>query len=96
MAKKRSCRRTVDESVLHEKAVKIRKKTDEQLIFYIEDRVEKARSEGYNEAKKEHKSSNRKNDIESIVNKIGEIKGIGSTKLSAIRNILEEELNNEN
>lgn len=96
MAKKRSCRRTVDENVLHEKAVKIRKKTDEQLIFYIEDRVEKARSEGYNEGKKDRKSSNRKNDIESIVNKIGTIKGIGSIKLLAIRNILEEELNNEN
>ena len=42
MAKKRSCRRTVDEDKIHEKAVKIRKMTDEQLVHYVEDRVEKA------------------------------------------------------
>lgn len=41
MAKKRSCRRTVDEDKIHEKAVKIRKMTDEQLVHYVEDRVEK-------------------------------------------------------
>lgn len=42
MAKKRSCRRTVNEDKVHEKAVKIRKMTDEQLVHYVEDRVEKA------------------------------------------------------
>lgn len=50
MAKK-SCRRTMDENKIHEKAVKMRKKTDEQLVHYVEDRVEKARSEGFNEGK---------------------------------------------
>lgn len=45
MAKKRSCRRTVNEDKVHEKAVKIRKMTDEQLVQYVNDRVEKARSE---------------------------------------------------
>lgn len=50
--KKRSCRRTNDEAKIHEKAVKMRKMTDEQLVHYVEDRVEKARSEGKNEAKK--------------------------------------------
>lgn len=46
---KKSCRRTMDENKIHEKAVKMRKKTDEQLVHYVEDRVEKARSEGFNE-----------------------------------------------
>lgn len=46
MTKRRSCRRTNDEVKMHEKAVKLRKMTDEQLVHYIEDRVEKARSEG--------------------------------------------------
>ncbi|MDE6913291.1 MAG: hypothetical protein K2P35_06305, partial [Lachnospiraceae bacterium] len=41
MAKKRSCRRTTDENVIHDKAVKLRKMTDEQLVHYVEDRVEK-------------------------------------------------------
>ena len=37
MAKKRSCRRTADEDKIHEKAVKMRKMTDEQLCKYIDD-----------------------------------------------------------
>lgn len=48
MAKKRSCRRTTDENIIHEKAVKMRKMTDEQLVHYVEDRVAKAWSEGFN------------------------------------------------
>lgn len=46
MGKTRSCRRTEDENKIHDKAVKMRKMTDEQLVHYVEDRVEKARSEG--------------------------------------------------
>ena len=38
---KRNCRRTEDEVRIHEKAVKMRKMTDEQLVHYVEDRVEK-------------------------------------------------------
>lgn len=45
MAKKRSCERTENENRIHEKAVKMRKMTDEQLVHYVEDRLEKARSE---------------------------------------------------
>ena len=36
---KRSCRRTTDENLIHKKAVEMRKKTDEQLVHYVEDRV---------------------------------------------------------
>lgn len=52
MTKRRSCRRTIEEEKIHEKAVKMRKMTDEQLVHYVENRVEKARSEGRNESKK--------------------------------------------
>ena len=38
---KRSCRRTTDENLIHKKAVEMRKKTDEQLVHYVEDRVPK-------------------------------------------------------
>lgn len=34
---KRSCRRSEDENRIHNRAVKLRKMTDEQLIAYIED-----------------------------------------------------------
>lgn len=48
---KRNCRRTKDEAAIHEKAVKMRKMTDEQLVHYVEDRVGKARSEGFERGK---------------------------------------------
>lgn len=91
MAKKRSCRRTNKENIIHEKAVKMRKMTDEQLVHYVEDRVEKARSEGFNRGKShtpEHKSVS----VERLVNEIGNIKGIGTTKLADIQAILERNL----
>ena len=50
--KKHSCRMTDTEKEMHDRAVKIRKMTDEQLVQYVNDRVEKARSEGFNQGKK--------------------------------------------
>ena len=60
---KRNCRRTEDEVRIHEKAVKMRKMTDEQLVHYVEDRVEKARSEGFNSGKKSVHSGKSTNDF---------------------------------
>lgn len=88
MAKKRNCRRTVDENKIHEKAVKMRKMTDEQLVHYVEDRVEKARSEGYN------KGVGKRGNIlptEEFLKKIGEIKGVGEKTLEKIRELLLEQ-----
>ena len=91
MAKKRSCRRTEDENKIHEKAVKMRKMTDEQLVHYVEDRVEKARSEGFNQGKQKAAPAP-KIDIASIVEDIGAIKGIGVAKLADIKAVLESRL----
>ena len=91
MAKKRNCRRTTDKSLIHDKAVKMRKMTDEQLVHYVEDRVEKARSEGFAQGKAQaprYKSVN----IEKIVNEIGNVRGIGATKLADIQAILKKHL----
>lgn len=91
MAKKRKCRRTNDENAIHDKAVKIRKMTDEQLVNYIEDRVEKARSEGFN-CGKEKKPKHKHVDISAIIDEIGAIKGIGIVKLEHIHDIIEKHL----
>lgn len=91
MAKKRSCRRTMDENIIHDKAVKMRKMTDEQLVHYVEDRVEKARSEGFNRGK-EQASKHKTLNITSIIEEISSVKGIGSTKLADIKAILEKYL----
>ena len=88
---KRSCRRTENEDRIHEKAVKMRKMTDEQLVHYVEDRVEKARSEGFNSGKA-HAPHPEPIKIGAIINDIGSVKGIGATKLQDIKAILEEHL----
>lgn len=80
MAKKRSCRRTADEDKIHEKAVKMRKMTDEQLVHYVEDRVEKARSEGFNQGKKSSGGA----DINKFLKEISSIKGIGDATICKI------------
>ncbi len=91
MAKKRSCRRTTDENIIHEKAVKMRKMTDEQLVNYVENRVEKARSEGFNRGK-EQTPKYKPVSIEKIINEIGDIRGIGAAKLDGIQSILKKHL----
>lgn len=91
MGKKRNCNRTVDESKIHEKAVKMRKMTDEQLVHYVEDRVAKAKSEGINIGKASG-TSRRGADIGAIVAEIGKVKGIGTSKLQFIHSILEAHL----
>ena len=89
LAKKRSCRRTTDENIIHDKAVKLRKMTDEQLVHYVEDRVEKARSEGFNRGKAQ---ISRYVNTEEILREIGNIRGIGNTKLFSIGRILNKYL----
>ena len=91
MGKKRSCRRTTDENIIHEKAVKMRKMTDEQLVHYVEDRVEKARSEGFNQGRQRADPAP-KIDIAAILDEIGGIKGIGAAKLADIKAVLESRL----
>lgn len=91
MAKKRNCRRTNDENRIHEKAVKMRKMTDEQLVHYVENRVEKARSEGFNQGK------NRNIEVPQLsatefVEKISKLKGIGTATMCKIRKLLEKSL----
>ncbi len=95
MAKKRNCRRTVDEDKIHEKAVKIRKMTDEQLVHYVEDRVEKARSEGFHRGKEAAPAKPAVN-IAAIIGEIGSVKGIGSAKLADIKVILKKHLGDSN
>ena len=52
MAKRRSCRRTAQEDRNHERAVKLRKMTDEQLCQYIDREVEAAYQRGCNKSGK--------------------------------------------
>lgn len=82
MAKKRSCRRTADEDRIHDMAVRWRKMTDEQLVHYVEDRIAKAESEGYNRGKKEAPAGK---GIEEFIAEISNIKGVGVATVNKIR-----------
>lgn len=89
MAKRRSCRRTADENIIHEKAVKLRKMTDEQLAHYVEDRVEKARSEGF--ARGRAKASEYiPINMDEVMKEIESIQGIGAVKRAAIKTVLKK------
>lgn len=83
--KKRNCRRTTDESKIHEKAVKLRKMTDEQLVHYVEDRVEKARSEGKNETKKVKTANDFLNALSP-----GLIPGVGMATVDKLKKFAKE------
>ena len=85
MTKRRSCRRTVDEAKIHEKAVKMRKMTDEQLVHYVEDRVEKARSEGRNEVR----NRGLKRFLESLTSP-GVIPGVGPATVDKLKKYAKE------
>ena len=86
MPKKRSCRRTIDEDRIHEKAVKMRKMTDEQLVHYVEDRVEKARSEGFNEGKGKAIPIPKGSEVKDFLEKIqdSKIQGIGAVTINKL------------
>ena len=78
---KRNCRRTDDESRIHEKAVKLRKMTDKQLVEYVE---------SFSRMKiTQERSEISKTSIDKIMDDIGAIRGVGITKLHYIRQILE-------
>ena len=84
--KRRSCHRTIDEVKIHEKAVKMRKMTDEQLVHYVEDRVEKARSE---ERNKSGSDKNLKLFLDSLETP-GVIPGVGPTTVHKIKKYAKE------
>ncbi len=87
MGKKRSCRRTDGENKIHEKAVKLRKMTDEQLVKYVESQAKQA--EAGNVVKEKPLLAS---VMEDIMGEIGRIKGVGKTKLHYIQMILQEKL----
>lgn len=95
--KKRNCRRTKEEKLIHDKAIKIKKKEDGELIEYIENRVEKARSEGYNEGYRKglEKACAPRVDIEAVMEAVGRVKGIGTRKANMIKVALETKFGKE-
>lgn len=81
MSKTRSCRRTQDEKQVHERAVKIRRMTDDQIVREM-DRAEK---NGYDKAMKTTKY---RTDV--MLEKLEDMRGIGAVTLKRIAQCCEE------
>lgn len=93
MAKKRNCRRTEEEEMMHERAVKLRKMTDAQLCRYIEDEkaqgIEDAYKRGYEDAAGEASNDN---SVREFIDKLKceKIAGIGAVTISKLLRVAEE------
>ena len=92
---KRNCRRTANEREIHERAVKMKKMTDEQLCAYIDTKIAEAGKaeyqKGYN-AGCEYASENRKNSaMEFLIHLQGEkIPGIGAVTINKLMKVASE------
>jgi len=94
MAKRRSCRRTNEQDAFHEKAVRIRKMTDEQLCTHIEELTDEAYDRGYQKGMenvpvaKEEKTNPVKEFMDLISG--GTVKGIGCATVSKLMRLATE------
>lgn len=86
MAKRRSCRRTAQEDMYHERAVKLRKMTDEQLCTYIDNEIAKAYERGLGDNKTEGKSVS---EFFATIT-VAKIPGIGAVTISKLLKVAKE------
>lgn len=94
MGKKRACRRNNDEIAIHERAVKLRKMTDEQLCNYIDSAnalsEEKGYKRGFEDCKKE--SQNKAGNVSEYLEKLQEsnVSGIGVVTINKLLKVARE------
>lgn len=85
MAKKRSCRRSDNEARIHDRAVRLRKMTDKQLVQYVDDQIES----------RKEKPSEPQISVVDFVEEISRLDGIGKVTMSKIRGLLDRRLAGE-
>lgn len=91
MAKRRSCRRTAEENQWHERAVKIRKMTDEQIIRFVESEAQQKYDEGYREGLLTGRQGKKKErTVGEFLKKASEMKGIGEVTINKMKRMAEE------
>lgn len=92
--KKRNCRKSEEEKVMHEKAVKIRKMTDYQLCIYIDALKDNAYEDGFRDGKNQAKPASG-NAIEEFIQRLdvmsGTGNGIGKSTVYKLRKFAEKE-----
>ena len=87
MPKKRNCRRSPEERIIHDKAVALRKMTDEQIV----DAFESQYQDGYT-AGLEARVSNQSSANDHLFSILDGLKGIRSSTIEKIKVALESQL----
>ncbi len=96
MSKRRNCRRTPEEVMAHDKAIRIRKMTDAQMMDYLEDLYKKAYDAGYalggSEAKPQEPSGEQENGVESFLwyLQVNKVPGIGAVTVNKLLKVASE------
>ena len=93
MGKKRACRRSGEENVMHDKAVKLRKMTDEQLCEAVDNLYSLGVKEGYEKGLADRKQEERKgSEVEAFLKDLQEAKvaGIGAVTLNKLLKVARE------
>ena len=90
--KKRNCRRTEDESRIHDLAVKLRKMTDGQLVEYIDRKTDDARREGFQEGAKTASANVQDRSAGKLLDYLlaHKVKGIGVVTISNLMKVAKE------
>jgi DNA polymerase/3'-5' exonuclease PolX len=86
---KRKCRLSKSEIECHERAVKLRKMTDEQLCRHIDDNVGKAYQEGLAKGAFENSQNQAEKSVEHFLDFL-DIPGVGKTTVDKLKNYAKE------
>ena len=88
--KKRNCRRSDRERIIHEKAVALRKMTDEQLVNALEEQHVKGYDTGYKNGIADSNYNDNALSPQKIIERLSTIKGFGESTIAKIRMVLQE------
>lgn len=92
MSKKRACRRSNEEIVIHERAVKLRKMTDEQLCKYLDSAIAMSEEKGYKKGFETCKKENKVGGVGAYLETLQESKtsGIGAVTIDKLLKVARE------
>lgn len=91
MGKKRACRRSCEENAMHEKAVKLRKMTDEQLCEHLDNVIAFSEENGYKKGLEACKSKEGNNVSEFLeLLQASKIPGIGAVTINKLLKVARE------
>ena len=89
MGKKRACRRNNEENAIHERAVKLRKMTDEQLCEHLDNLTCQSEKKGYNEGYRACEAKGSVKEYLEVIQK-SKISGIGAVTLNKLLKVAKE------